>query len=408
MNKKTIVIGGGAAGCFAAIFAAESGSETVIIEPNGRLGKKLSITGKGRCNITNDCDRDTFLKNISRNSSFLYGAISRFDTKDCMDFIESLGVPLKTERGNRVFPVSDKASDIVNAIGKRAERLGVKIIRDRAVKIDCSQEERRVIGVKTEKGFIPGDKVILATGGLSYPATGSTGDGYKMARALGHTVTPLSPSLVPLETVTDCLPMAGLNIKNALFTLLDNEKKKKLFSEQGEFTFESYGIGGPLTLSASSRMDNITEGRYTVSIDFKPALDEKKLDLRLLREISFAPSKTAFDIMRTLLPEKLVSAIIHEAGVPNCRRAGEITSNERKALNSALKGFKLDIKAFRPIKEAIITDGGICVKEINPTDMQSKLIRGLHFAGEIIDVSGYTGGFNLQIAYSTAKAAAVL
>lgn len=408
MNKKTIIIGGGAAGCFAAIFSAENGSETVIIEPNDRLGKKLSITGKGRCNITNDCDRDTFLKNISRNPSFLYGAISRFDTKDCMDFIESLGVPLKTERGNRVFPVSDKASDIVNALSERAERLGVKIIRDRAVKINCSQEEKKVIGVKTEKGFIHGDKVVLATGGLSYPATGSTGDGYKMARALGHTVTPLSPSLVPLETMTDCLPMAGLNIKNALFTLLDNEKKKKLFSEQGEFTFERYGIGGPLTLSASSRMDYITEGRYTVSIDFKPALNEKKLDLRLLREISAAPSKTAYDIMRTLLPEKLVSAIIHEAVVPDCRKAGEITAKERKALISALKDFKLDIKAFRPIKEAIITDGGICVKEINPTDMQSKLIRGLHFAGEIIDVSGYTGGFNLQIAYSTAKAAAVL
>ncbi len=408
MNKKTIIIGGGAAGCFAAIFSAENGSETVIIEPNDRLGKKLSITGKGRCNITNDCDRDTFLKNISRNPSFLYGAISRFDTKDCMDFIESLGVPLKTERGNRVFPVSDKASDIVNALSERAERLGVKIIRDRAVKINCSQEEKKVIGVKTEKGFIHGDKVVLATGGLSYPATGSTGDGYKMARALGHTVTPLSPSLVPLETMTDCLPMAGLNIKNALFTLLDNEKKKKLFSEQGEFTFERYGIGGPLTLSASSRMDYITEGRYTVSIDFKPALDEKKLDLRLLREISAAPSKTAYDIMRTLLPEKLVSAIIHEAVVPDCRKAGEITAKERKALISALKDFKLDIKAFRPIKEAIITDGGICVKEINPADMQSKLIKGLHFAGEIIDVSGYTGGFNLQIAYSTAKAAAVL
>lgn len=408
MNKKTIIIGGGAAGCFAAIFSAENGSETVIIEPNDRLGKKLSITGKGRCNITNDCDRDTFLKNISRNPSFLYGAISRFDTKDCMDFIESLGVPLKTERGNRVFPVSDKASDIVNALSERAERLGVKIIRDRAVKINCSQEEKKVIGVKTEKGFIHGDKVVLATGGLSYPATGSTGDGYKMARALGHTVTPLSPSLVPLETMTDCLPMAGLNIKNALFTLLDNEKKKKLFSEQGEFTFERYGIGGPLTLSASSRMDYITEGRYTVNIDFKPALNEKKLDLRLLREISAAPSKTAYDIMRTLLPEKLVSAIIHEAVVPDCRKAGEITAKERKALISALKDFKLDIKTFRPIKEAIITDGGICVKEINPADMQSKLIKGLHFAGEIIDVSGYTGGFNLQIAYSTAKAAAVL
>lgn len=405
--NKTIIIGGGAAGCFSAIFSARNGSETVIIEPNGRLGKKLSITGKGRCNITNACDKETFLKNIPRNSSFLYSAISRFGADDCMEFIESLGVPLKIERGNRVFPVSDKASDIVDALIREAKRLGVKIIRDRAVKIDCSQNDKRVIGVKTEKGFIAGDKVILATGGLSYPATGSTGDGYKLAKELGHTVTELLPSLVPLETVSDCLPMAGLNVRNALFTLFDNEKNKKIFSEQGEFTFESYGIGGPLTLSASSRMESVTKGRYTVFIDFKPALDEKKLDLRIQREITAAPSKTLSDITRTLLPEKLVPALIKEAGLREDKKAGEITSKERKALISALKCFKLQIKAFRPIKEAIITDGGVSVKEINPSDMQSKLVKGLYFAGEIIDVSGFTGGFNLQIAYSTAKAASM-
>ncbi len=407
MNNKTIIIGGGAAGCFSAIFSARNGSETIVIEPNGRLGKKLAITGKGRCNITNACDKETFLKNIPRNSSFLYSAISRFDSKDCMDFIESLGVPLKTERGNRVFPVSDKASDIVNALTGETKRLGVKIIRDRAVKIDCCPNEKRVSGVKTEKGFIAGGKVILATGGMSYPATGSTGDGYRMAEELGHTVTRLSPSLVPLETVEDCLPMAGLNIKNALFTLFDNEKNKKIFSEQGEFSFERFGIGGPLTLSASSRIDRITEGRYTVLIDFKPALDEKKLDLRLQREIAAAPSKTAFDVIRTLLPEKMAAAIIREAGVREDKKAGEITLKERKSILSALKRFKLQIKAFRPVKEAIITDGGISVKEINPSDMQSKLIKGLYFAGEIIDVSGFTGGFNLQIAYSTAKVSAL-
>lgn len=403
-NGKTAIIGGGAAGCFSAVFSARNGHETVIIEPNGCLGKKLGITGKGRCNITNACGLDVLIKNIPRNPSFLYSALSRYGTEDCMEFIEGLGVPLKTERGGRVFPVSDKASDIVNALKKEISRLGVKIAEDRAVEIVCG--DGAVKGVKTAGGlFFRADKVILATGGLSYPATGSTGDGYKLAKALGHTVTELKPSLVPLETLSDCRPMAGLNIKNALFTLYDNEKKKKLFSEQGEFTFERFGIGGPLTLSASSRMEAAEAGRYTVYADFKPALDEKKLDLRLQREISAAPAKTALDITRTLLPEKLTVPILKAAGLNRDKKAGEISAGERKALLTALKGFRIDIKGFRPIREAIITDGGVSVKEISPSDMQSKKIKGLHFAGEIIDVSGFTGGFNLQIAYSTAKAA---
>lgn len=403
-NKiETIIIGGGAAGCFSAVFSARNGYNTVIIEPNDRLGKKLGITGKGRCNITNACDMDTALKNIPRNPSFLYSALSRYGTSDCMEFIEGLGVPLKIERGNRVFPVSDKASDIVNALKREIGRLGVKIVRDRATEI--VQSEGAVQGVRTAKGFYKADKVILATGGLSYPATGSAGDGYKMAKKLGHTVTELKPSLVPLETVRDCRPMAGQNIKNSLFTLYDNEKNKKIFSEQGEFTFESYGIGGPLTLSASSRIDKLQEGRYTVIVDFKPALDEKKLDLRLQREISAAPSKTAFDIARTLLPEKLILPLLETAELPSGKKAGEISAKERRSFLTVLKGFKLDIRSFRPIKEAIITDGGISVKEITPYDMQSKIVSGLHFAGEIIDVSGFTGGFNLQIAYSTARAA---
>lgn len=403
-NKTdTIIIGGGAAGCFSAVFSARNGYRTVIIEPNDRLGKKLGITGKGRCNITNACDTQTVIKNIPRNPSFLYSALSRYGTSHCMEFIEGLGVPLKIERGNRVFPVSDKASDIVNALKTEIGRLGVKIVRDRAIGI--VQSDGAVQGVKTAKGFYKADKVILATGGLSYPATGSTGDGYKMAEKLLHTVTKLKPSLVPLETVQDCRPMAGQNIKNALFALYDNEKNKKVFSEQGEFTFESYGIGGPLTLSASSRIDTIREGRYTVVIDFKPALDEKKLDLRLQREITAAPAKTAYDIALTLLPEKLTLPLLEAAKLSPDKKAGEISAKERKALLTALKGFKLDIRSFRPIKEAIITDGGISVKEIDPSDMQSKIVKGLHFAGEIIDVSGFTGGFNLQIAYSTAAAA---
>lgn len=402
-ENKTIVIGGGAAGCFAAVFSARSGNDTVIIEPNGRIGKKLSITGKGRCNITNACDLDTFIKNIPRNPSFLYSAASRFDSADCMEFIEGLGVPLKIERGNRVFPVSDRASDIADALKSELDRLGVKIIKARATEILCG--EKTVKGVKTDKSFIKGNKVILATGGLSYPATGSTGDGYRLAKSLGHTVTELLPSLVPLETIRDCRQMAGVNVKNALLTVYDSAENKKIFSEQGEFTFESYGLGGPLTLSASSLMNEMSEGRYEVSIDFKPALDEKKLDLRLQREIKGLGSGTVRDIMRTLLPEKLITPLAEAAGVAEDKKSGAVTASERRAMLSALKGFKLKIKGFRPIKEAIITDGGISVKEIRPSDMGSKLIKGLYFAGEIIDVSGFTGGFNLQIAYSTGKAA---
>lgn len=406
---RTIIIGGGAAGCFAGIFSARDGETVTIIEPNDRLGKKLSITGKGRCNITNACDLDTFIKNVPRNAPFLYSAVSRFDSSDCMSFIEGLGVPLKIERGNRVFPASDKASDIVNALKKEIDRLGVSVARDRASEIVCvgSDEGKKAVGVVTENGYFEGEKVILSTGGLSYPATGSTGDGYKLARRLGHTITELTPSLVPLETEESCLGMDGVNVKNVLFTVYDSVKNKKIFTEQGEFTFESYGLGGPLTLSASSRMDNMSKGRYRVSIDFKPALDEKKLDLRLQREIKESGARTALDIMRTLLPEKLVLPLLSFAGISSDRRAGEITSAERRAMLLALKDYRLNIKGFRPIKEAIITDGGISVKEIRPSDMGSKLVKGLYFAGEIIDVSGFTGGFNLQIAYSTAKAAAL-
>lgn len=402
---NTIVIGGGAAGCFAAVFSARCGNGTLIIEPNERLGRKLSITGKGRCNITNNCDLDTLMKNIPRNPSFLYSAFSRYGTESCMEFIESLGVQLKTERGNRVFPASDKASDIVNALEREIKRLGVGIVRERAIEITV--QGGRVTGVRTDKSNVPADKVILATGGLSYPATGSTGDGYKMAKALGHTVTELSPSLVPLETVQYCGDMAGVTVKNAVLSLYGGESEKLLFREQGEFTFEEYGIGGALTRSASSRMSSDTKkNKYRVSIDFKPALDEKKLDLRLQREISEGKGKRVYDVVRTLLPEKLVKTATMFSGVDGDKRAAEISKAERRAIGGALKGFSVDIKGFRPIKEAIITDGGVSVKEIRPSDMGSKLVEGLFFAGEIIDVSGFTGGFNLQIAYATARAGA--
>ena len=400
---STVIIGGGAAGCFAAVFSARKGDRVILLEPNGRLGRKLSITGKGRCNITNNCDLDTLMKNITKNPSFLYSAFSRFDTASCMELIESLGVPLKTERGNRVFPVSDKAADIVNALEREMKGLGVEILWQRA--LDIVTDKGAAAAVKTDKGLIPAEKVILATGGMSYKATGSTGDGYKMASRLGHTVTRLKPSLIPLETEEDCSPAAGLTVKNAVMTLLDTKGGKKLFSELGELTFEEYGVGGALTLSASARLPDIEKGRYVLSIDFKPALDSKKLDLRLQREIAANGKADLHKIMRTLLPEKLIQPVLQQAKADPCKKAAEISSELRKNLVSALKGFTLTVKAFRPINEAIITDGGISTAEIDPRDMQSKIVKGLHFAGEIIDVSGFTGGFNLQIAYSTARCA---
>lgn len=403
---ETVIIGGGAAGCYAAVFAARKGDRVTLIEPNGRVGRKLGITGKGRCNVTNNCDFDTLMKNVYRNPSFLYSAFSRFGTGECMSFFEELGIPLKTERGGRVFPVSDRAADIVNALDREIKRLGVRVIRERALEV--AAENNAVTGVGTDRGFFPADKVILATGGVSYPATGSTGDGYKIAKRLGHTVTALSPSLVPMETEEDCGEMAELTVKNCVFTLWDVEKNRKLFSELGEMCFESYGIGGPLTLSASAYIDSLEKNRYKAVLDLKPALDPKKLDNRILREISAEPSKKAkkaSELVRTLVPQKLVNAVLDRAGVQPDKKAAELSKTNRLDIGRVLKGFELTLKSFRPIKEAIITDGGISVKEINPSDMQSKIISGLHFAGEIIDVSGFTGGFNLQIAFATGRLA---
>ena len=414
---NTLIIGGGAAGSYAAIFSARKDDQVIIIEPNGRIGRKLGITGKGRCNITNSCDFETLMKNIAKNSSFLYSAFSRFDQASCMDLFEELGVPLKIERGCRVFPVSDKAQDIVKALEKELRRLDVKILPEKAVEITTN--ENTVNGVRTDKGFYKADKVILATGGLSYPATGSTGDGYRLAEKLGHTVTELKPALIPLETKDPCKAAAGLSLKNVTLSLFDDKSGKKVYSDLGEMTFEAYGIGGPLVLTASTIMER-ADG-YRAVIDFKPALDTEKLDKRLLREISGesersshnvrqgnSPKKarTAQDVMRTLLPSQLVQPVLEAAGIEGEKRAAELSKADRKALCGALKNYTIYIKGFRPISEAIITDGGVCVREISPKNMESKLVKGLFFAGEIIDAAGFTGGFNLQIAYSTARAAA--
>ena len=402
MNESfdVIVIGGGAAGMMSAITAAECGARVLLAERNQMLGKKLSITGKGRCNVTNNSDNSNIMKNIPTNSRFLYSALAGFSAYDTIDFFEGLGVPLKTERGNRVFPVSDKASDIVKALKDRMSALGVTVKTMRADRI--LTESGAAVGVKCGKDSYYAPKIILATGGMSYPGTGSTGDGYKMARALGHTVTELKPSLVPVCTAQDCKPMMGLSLKNVTLSLKDSGGKV-LYSELGEMLFTHFGVSGPLVLSASAF---IKKGdSYTLEIDLKPALDEKKLDARILRDFSEAKNKQLSTVMRKLLPEKLIDAVLTRAEVPADMRVNEITKEKRKSLVAVLKSFSLTVSGLRPIEEAIITDGGISVKEINPKTMESKLVSGLFFAGEIIDCAAYTGGYNLQIAFSTARLA---
>ena len=402
MNESfdVIVIGGGAAGMMSAITAAECGARVLLAERNQMLGKKLSITGKGRCNVTNNSNNSNIMKNIPTNSRFLYSALAGFSAYDTIDFFEGLGVPLKTERGNRVFPVSDKASDIVNALKDRMSALGVTVKTMRADRI--LTESGAAVGVKCDKDSYYAPKIILATGGMSYPGTGSTGDGYKMARALGHTVTELKPSLVPVCTAQDCKPMMGLSLKNVTLSLKDSGGKV-LYSELGEMLFTHFGVSGPLVLSASAF---IKKGdSYTLEIDLKPALDEKKLDARILRDFSEAKNKQLSTVMRKLLPEKLIDAVLTRAEVPADMRVNEITKEQRKSLVAVLKSFSLTVSGLRPIEEAIITDGGISVKEINPKTMESKLVSGLFFAGEIIDCAAYTGGYNLQIAFSTARLA---
>ncbi len=404
MNYDCLIIGGGAAGLVSAIFCAENGLNTALLEKNDILGKKLLITGKGRCNVTNNSDNENILKNIHTNNRFLYSALSNFSAEDTMNFFERLGVPLKTERGNRVFPVSDKASDIVNALKQQIKNLGVTVINDKAEKILTEETDgvKIAVAVKCSKKTYTADKIILATGGKSYPGTGSTGDGYIMAESLGHTIVPPKPSLVPVNTVESCSDMMGLSLKNVTLSL-KNEKGKVLFSELGEMLFTHFGVSGPLVLSASSFIKN---GSYKLYIDLKPALDEKKLDARILRDFEQEKNKQLSNVLRHLLPEKLINEVMRRSNIPSDTKVNTVTKEQRKALTETLKSYSLTIKSLRPIEEAIITDGGISVKEINPKTMESKLINRLYFAGEIIDCCGYTGGYNLQIAFATAYAAA--
>ena len=406
--KKIVIVGSGAAGLMAAYSASlkyGNGAEITVIEKNERPARKVMITGKGRCNVTNNCDVDTLVANVPKNGKFLFSAFSGFDSKDTMGLFESLGVPLKTERGNRVFPVSDKAVDIVDALVGAVKKSGADILHAVAKKI--LTENGAVAGVLLENGeVISADSVILATGGMSYPLTGSTGDGYKIAQALGHTVTELKPSLVPL-TVHEgfCSRLSGLTLKNVTLSVFEEGKKKPVFSELGEMLFTHFGISGPLTLSASAHMRRMGKTNYTAYIDLKPALSLEQLDSRILRDFEGEKNKDFVNSLDKLLPKSIIPVIISLSGIEPALKVNQISREMRTSLCKVIKALPLHITGFRPIEEAIITGGGISVKEINPSTMESKLVKGLYFAGEIIDADAYTGGFNLQIAFSTGYAA---
>ncbi len=395
-----IIVGGGAAGMMAAITAAGLGKSTLLLEKMNRCGRKISITGKGRCNVTNNCTSDDFFANIPTNPRFLYSAYAGFNSQDCMDFFERLGVPLKTERGNRVFPVSDKAEDIVRALEQGCEDYGVNRIFSKVTEIIT--EDGAVKGVKCGSRTYFAPSVLIATGGKSYPGTGSDGDGYRFAEELGHTVTDIKPSLVPIESDDDyCREMMGLSLKNVVLTLKDTVKNKVVFSEMGEMLFTHFGVSGPLVLSASSHIPQVESGRYIFYIDLKPALDEKKLDERILRDFKEIPNRIFANSLSKLLPSKMIPTVVELSCIDGEKQVNSVTKQERQRLVSLLKAFPVHIRSFRPIAEAIVTSGGVKVSEVSPKTMESKLVKGLYFAGEILDVDGYTGGFNLQIAFST-------
>ena len=396
---EVVVIGGGAAGMMAAITAARQGAQVTLLEPNERLGKKLNITGKGRCNVTNDCDQETLMANIPGNGRFLYSALNRFTPQDTMAFFEALGVPLKVDRGNRVFPVSDRSFDISGALERELRRLKVRILRERAAEVTV--ENGRVTGVRSDRQHHPADTVVLATGGVSYPGTGSTGDGYAMAAELGHTIVAPRGSLVPLESGdADCAAMQGLSLRNVEATVL-NGKNKPVFREFGEMLFTHFGVSGPLVLSASAHLRRWDKEQYRLSIDLKPALDEQKLDSRILRDIGENPNRDMANILAGLVHRSMVPVLLRRLALPEGEKANSLTKEQRRALVQELKHFTVTLTGPRPVAEAIVTAGGVRVGEVVPGTMASKLVEGLYFAGEVLDVDAYTGGFNLQIAWAT-------
>ncbi len=403
LSADAVVIGGGAAGMMCSAVAAERGLDVILLEPNKILGRKLRITGKGRCNVTNNCDIREFLNNIPGDGRFLYSALNRLSPRDTMELFESLGLHLKTERGNRVFPVSDNANDVAGALQRCMNRAGVRIVHTSAKHIIT--EADTVTGVETCDGVIECRAAVICTGGLSYPLTGSRGAGYKMAQELGHTVTPTRPSLVPLESDDDyCAEMQGFSLKNV--TLSAYEDDKLIYKELGEMLFTHFGVSGPLVLSASSHMRRFGEAKYELRIDLKPGLDEKKLDARLLRDFEKYANRDFANSLGDLAGKAMIPVLVRLSGIPAETKVNSITREQRHELLRLLKSFPVSVSGPRPIDEAIVTSGGVSTKEINPRTMQSKLVGGLYFAGEVMDLDAYTGGFNLQIAWSTAYVAA--
>lgn len=406
MSGRIVVAGGGAAGMMAAITAARAGARVLLLEPNEKVGRKLYITGKGRCNVTNNCSQEELLASIPRNGKFLYSALSRFSPQAVMAFFEELGVPLKTERGGRVFPRSDKAADIVDALFFELRRQGVEVKRDRLTGLRV--QDGRLAAVTGEaEGTISGcEALILATGGASYPRTGSTGDGYRLAEQAGHTVVPIRGSLVPLTSDDPCCAqLQGLSLRNVGFCVRDH-RGKTVFQEQGELLFTHFGLSGPLALSASAHMD-FAKGQYTAHIDLKPALDRQKLDARLLRDFEARANQDYANALGGLLPRSMAPVFVARTGIAGGTKVHDIRREQRRTLLETLKDFSIPLTGVRPVEEAVVTAGGVAVGQVDPKTMESKQASGLYFAGELLDVDGYTGGFNLQIAWSTGYAAGV-
>ena len=430
MSKKIIVVGGGAAGMLAAYFAAAAGNKVTLLEKNEKLGKKIYITGKGRCNLTNACDVEELFLNVKSNSKFLYSAFYGFDNSRVIDFFESHGMPVKVERGNRVFPVSDKSSDVIFALQKALKEKNVEVLLHTEVSKLCYEKitdtkadeeasdkkpsdkkpsdkkpELKITGVILKDSTkMDADAVIVATGGLSYPSTGSTGDGYKMAEDAGHTVTECTPSLVPFNVKEEWVKsLQGLSLKNTAISIYSG--KKKLYEDFGEMLFTHFGVSGPLVLSASAHMRHFTKKRYRLEIDLKPALDEQQLDKRLLADFAKYANHDFQNGLDDLLPQKLIPVVIELSGIPGRQKVHDLTREQRQSLLRVLKHFPVEVSAPCPVTDAIVTSGGVKVGEVDPKTMESKLVKNLYFAGELLDTDAYTGGFNLQIAWATGRLA---
>ena len=404
MPRKVIVIGAGPAGMMAAGAAAENGADVILFEKNKTVGRKLAITGKGRCNITNFCDTNEFIAHVTANPRFMYSAINAFSCYDTVAFFEERGLRTKVERGNRVFPVSDKAGDVVDCLYDYLTENRVQILNSRVEGLLLS--EGAVRGVRLSDREVFADAVVVTCGGLSYPATGSTGDGYTFAKAAGHTITPLLPSLVPLVCGDPDIPaLQGLSLKNISIRVIDYYSDKEIYSDFGEMLFTHFGVSGPVILSSSAHMRDMSPDRYVIEIDLKPALDEETLDKRILRDLAEFANKDIGNSLSKLLPKKLIPVVLDRAQIDAHTKCNALTAEKRRALLMTLKRFTVTVRSFRPVKEAVVTHGGVDVRDIDPRTMESKLVRGLYFAGEVLDLDAYTGGFNLQIAYSTGRLA---